>query len=126
MLQLLSVPLSNGIRFFQHPLPAKPSAFLADPPASTRRRPVGFMMFGCDDMDELAPAYTPAALDAWSRFSLGSVLHNSSFCPPSSRDVIRVLSRVGFHKFFLSSSSSQVHHPRTSGIWSNGSDSIIL
>jgi hypothetical protein len=23
MLQLLSVPLSNGVRFFQHPLPAK-------------------------------------------------------------------------------------------------------
>ena len=61
MLQLLSVPLSNGISFFQHPLPAKPSAFLADAPASTRRRPVGFMMFGCDDMDELAPASTPAA-----------------------------------------------------------------
>jgi hypothetical protein len=61
MLQLLSVPLSNGVRFFQHPLPAMPSALLADTPASTRRQPVGFMMFSCDDMDELAPASTPAA-----------------------------------------------------------------
>ena len=74
MLQLLSVPLSNGVCFFQHPLPAKPSAFLADAPASTRRRPVGFMMFDWDDMDELAPAYTPAALDVRvSHYTMGQL-----------------------------------------------------
>jgi hypothetical protein len=61
-LQLLSAPLQNGIRFFQHPLPATPSAALADAPAFTRRRNVGFTMFDGDDTDELAPAYTPAAL----------------------------------------------------------------
>jgi len=60
MLQLLSAPLQNGLRFFQHPLPATPSAFLADAPAFTGRRNVGFAMFCCDDMNELAPAYTPA------------------------------------------------------------------
>ncbi len=33
-----------------------PSAFLADAPASTRRRNVGFIMFGCNDTNELTPA----------------------------------------------------------------------
>ncbi len=56
MSQLLSVPLQNGIGFFQHPLPATPSAFLADAPASTRRRNVGFTMFDCNDTNELTPA----------------------------------------------------------------------
>ena len=60
MLQSLSAPLQSGLRFFQHPLPAIPSAFLADAPASTRRRDVGFAMFDCDDMDDLAPTITPA------------------------------------------------------------------
>jgi hypothetical protein len=60
MFQLLSAPLQSGLRFFQHPLPATPSAFLADAPASTGRRDVGFTMFGCDDMDVLAPTYMPA------------------------------------------------------------------
>ena len=61
MLQLLSVPLQNGLRFLQHPLPVIPSAFLADAPAFTRRRDVGFAMFGCPDTNGLAPASTPAA-----------------------------------------------------------------
>ena len=56
MLQPLSAPLQNGVRFFQHPLPAIPSAFLADAPASTRRRNVGFTMFDCNDTNELTPA----------------------------------------------------------------------
>src|SRR5438270_10220732 len=60
MLQLLSVPLQNGLRFLQHPLPVIPSAFLADAPAFTRRRDVGFAMFGCPDTYGLAPASTPA------------------------------------------------------------------
>jgi len=59
---LLSAPLQNDLRFFQHPLPAIPSAFLADAPAFTGRQDVGFAMFGCDDTDDLAPAYTPAVV----------------------------------------------------------------
>ena len=57
MLQSLSVPLQNGIGFFQFPLPATPSAFLADAPAFTGRRNVGFIMFDCNDTNELTPAY---------------------------------------------------------------------
>ena len=60
MLQSLSAPLQSGLRFFQHPLPAISSAFLAATPASTGRRDVGFAMFGCNDMDDLAPTITPA------------------------------------------------------------------
>ena len=60
MFQLLFVPLQNDLCFFQHPLPAIPSVFLADTLAFTRRRDVGFTMFGCDDMNDLAPAYAPA------------------------------------------------------------------
>ena len=56
MLQSLSAPLQNGLGFLRHPLPAIPSAFLADAPASTRRRNVGFIMFGCNDTNELTPA----------------------------------------------------------------------
>jgi hypothetical protein len=56
MLQLLSAPLQNGIGFFQFPLPATPSAFLADAPAFTGRRNVGFIMFDCNDTNELTPA----------------------------------------------------------------------
>ena len=62
MLQSLSAPLQSGLRFFQHPLPAIPSAFLADAPASTRRRDVGFAMFDCDDTDDLAPTYYTGSL----------------------------------------------------------------
>jgi hypothetical protein len=54
--ELLSAPLQNGLGFFQHPLPAIPSAFLADAPASCGRRNVGFTMFDCNDTDELSPA----------------------------------------------------------------------
>jgi hypothetical protein len=56
MLQLLSAPLQNGVGFFQFPLPATPSAFLADAPAFTGRRNVGFIMFGCNDTNEITPA----------------------------------------------------------------------
>lgn len=59
---LLSVPLPNGLRFFQLPLPATPAVFLADAPASPPRRDVGFTMLDCDDMNDLAPAFTPTVL----------------------------------------------------------------
>ena len=57
MLQSLSAPLQSGVRFFQFPLPAIPTAFLADAPAFTRRRNVRFAMCDCNDMNELTPAY---------------------------------------------------------------------
>ena len=63
MLQLLSAPLRNGLRFFQHPLPAIPSAFLADAPAPTRRRDVGFAMLSSSDTNELAPAFHTGSLE---------------------------------------------------------------
>ena len=63
MLQPLSAPLQSGLRFFQHPLPAIPSAFLADAPASTRRRDVGFTMLGSNDTNELAPAFHTGSLE---------------------------------------------------------------
>jgi len=56
MLQSLSVPLQNGLGFFQFPLPATPTAFLADAPAFTGRRNVRFILFGCNDTNELTPA----------------------------------------------------------------------
>src|SRR5207302_5674519 len=56
MLQLLSAPLQSGLGFFQYPLPATPSAFLADAPASKPRRGVGFNLFRCDDTNDLVPA----------------------------------------------------------------------
>jgi hypothetical protein len=57
MLQLLSAPLQSGLGFFQFPLPATPSAFLADAPAFTGRRNVRFVKCDCNDMNELTPAY---------------------------------------------------------------------
>ena len=60
MLQSLSAPLQNGLRFLQPPLPATPSAFLADVPAPKPGQGVGFTMLNTDDMNELAPAFTPA------------------------------------------------------------------
>ena len=96
MLQLLSVPLRNGLRFLQHPLPATPSAFLADAPAFTRRRDVGFAMFDCDDMNESAPAYTPAAgfvrvlrLHGWS--TLAALPFGSSLSASLARCILRCL-----------------------------------
>ena len=62
MFQPLSVPLSNGLRLLQLPLPAISTAHLAMSPASPTRRNVGFTMFDCHDMDDLAPAFTPAAV----------------------------------------------------------------
>jgi hypothetical protein len=56
MSQLLSAPLQSGVGFFQFPLPATPSAFLADAPAFTGRRNIGFIMFDCNDTNELTPA----------------------------------------------------------------------
>ena len=63
MLQLLSAPLQGGIGFFQFPLPATPSAFLADAPAFTGRRNVGFVMLSCNDTNELAPACHTGSLE---------------------------------------------------------------
>ena len=63
MLQSLSAPLQNGLRFLQHPMPAIPSAFLADAPAFTRRRNVGFMMLSSSDTNELAPAVHTGSLE---------------------------------------------------------------
>ncbi len=56
MLQLLSAPLQNGLCFFQSPLPAIPSAFLADAPAPEPGRNVGFTRLDCTDTNELALA----------------------------------------------------------------------
>ncbi len=56
MLQPLSAPLQNGLRFFQHPLPAIPSAFLADAPAPQPGRNVGFTMLVSSDTNDLVPA----------------------------------------------------------------------
>src|SRR5439155_14137800 len=96
MSQLLSVPLQNGLRFLQHPLPATPSAFLADAPAFTRRRDVGFAMFDCDDMNESAPASTPAAgfvrvlrLHGWS--TLAALPFGSSLAASLARCILRCL-----------------------------------
>src|SRR5207253_11030518 len=58
----LSAPLQNGLGFLQSPLPATPSAFLADAPASEPRRDVGFTMLGCNDTNELAPAFHTGSL----------------------------------------------------------------
>ena len=63
MLQSLSAPLQSGLRFFQHPMPAIPSAFLAGAPAFTRRRNVGFMMLSSSDTNELAPAVHTGSLE---------------------------------------------------------------
>jgi hypothetical protein len=61
MLQPLSVRLQNGLRFFQHPLPAIPTAPLAESPASARRD-VGFTMFCSNNMNELAPVSRTGSL----------------------------------------------------------------
>ena len=63
MLQSLSVPLPNGLRFFQHPLPAIPTAFLADVPAPQPGRDVRFMMLSASDTNELAPAHHAGSLE---------------------------------------------------------------
>jgi hypothetical protein len=63
MLQPLSAPLQNGLRFFQHPLPAMPSAFLADAPAPQPGRNVGFTMLSSSDPNELAPAFHAGSLE---------------------------------------------------------------
>jgi hypothetical protein len=61
-MQPLSAPLQGGLRFFQYPLPATPTAFLADAPAPALRsgRGVGFIQLGINDTGELVPACTPA------------------------------------------------------------------
>ena len=63
MLHSLSAPLQSGLRFFQPPLPAIPSALLADAPASKARRDVGFTMLDNDDTNELAPASHTGSLE---------------------------------------------------------------
>jgi len=55
----VAVPIhsvTNGLRFFQHPLPAIPTTLLAESSASMRRN-VGFTMFRSNSDDDLAPAY---------------------------------------------------------------------
>ena len=59
----LSAPLQRGLRFFQPPLPANPSAFLAETLASKARRAVGFAMLNNNDTNELAPAYHTGSLE---------------------------------------------------------------
>jgi len=63
ILQPLSAPLQSGLRFFQSPLPATPTAFLADAPAPLTRRNVGFTMFSSNDTNELASAYYTGSLE---------------------------------------------------------------
>src|SRR6266571_624913 len=59
----LSVRLPNGVRFFQSPLPATPSAFLADAPAPEPGRDVGFTMLVSSDTNELVPAFHTGSLE---------------------------------------------------------------
>ncbi len=63
-MQSLSAPLQSGIRFFRHPMPATPSASLAGAPAQRRTagRDDGFTIFGCNDTDDLVPAYHTGSL----------------------------------------------------------------
>jgi hypothetical protein len=63
MSQLLSAPLQIGFRFFQSPLPAIPSAFLADAPAPRPGRSVGFTMLSSSDTNELVPACYTGSLE---------------------------------------------------------------
>jgi hypothetical protein len=59
---LLSARLQDGVRFLQHPLPATPTALLAERPA-LHRRDVRFAMFEPNDTNDLVPASPPAAVD---------------------------------------------------------------
>ena len=54
---LLSARLPNGLRFLQHPLPATPTALLAERPAF-HRRDVRLAMFASNDTNELVPAFS--------------------------------------------------------------------
>jgi len=63
MFQLLSRPLQPGIRFFRHPVPARPTAFLAVRlPAMFRRQPYGLTTFPACHKTDLGSAYSPAVL----------------------------------------------------------------
>jgi hypothetical protein len=83
MLQLLSAPLQDGIRFFQHPLPGVPTAALADAPALMRRndgfdpsRPVYFRWFSlCTTLAAITFVCSNASLEqpAACRFWLAPV-----------------------------------------------------
>jgi hypothetical protein len=63
MSQFLSTPLQSGFRFLQSPLPATPSAFLADTPAPKPGRNVGFTRLDCTDTNELAPVRYTGSLE---------------------------------------------------------------
>ena len=63
MLQSLSAPLQSGLGFLQSPLPAIPSAFLADALAPKPGRNVGFAMLSSSDTNELAPAFHTGSLE---------------------------------------------------------------
>jgi hypothetical protein len=63
MLQPLSAPLQSGLRFFQHPMPAIPSAFLAVAPAPKPGQDVRFLMLSASDTNELAPAFHAGSLE---------------------------------------------------------------
>jgi hypothetical protein len=108
MLQSLSAPLQSGLRFFQHPLPAIPSAFLADAPASTRRRDVGFAMFDCDDTNDLAPTITPAVLLSVGTIRAMVSLTASHFGQSLSASLARLYLRCLGSSLVLSMSSSLV------------------
>ena len=108
MLQSLSAPLQSGLRFFQHPLPAIPSACLADAPASTRRRDVGFAMFDCDDTDDLAPTITPAVLLSVVTIRAMVSLTASHFGQSLSASLARLYLRCLGSSLVLSMSSSLV------------------
>jgi hypothetical protein len=61
MFQLLSRPLQPDIRFFRHPIPARPTTFLAVRlPAMFRRQPYGLTTFPACHTTDLGSASPPA------------------------------------------------------------------
>ena len=61
MFQPLSEPLQPGVRFFQPPIPAQPTAFLAVrlPKLTALRQPYGLTTFPARYTTGLGPAFSP-------------------------------------------------------------------
>jgi len=99
MLQLLSAPLQNGLRFIQHPLSATSTAHLAMTPASPMRRDVGFTVFRSSNMDELAPVSMPAVVVSVCPKSL----MGAADCIAFWREPVSIFGSAGFDGTFDSS-----------------------